>query len=60
MFQMIVAIGFSMLAFTSFEWMLSMIMRGLLEIWHKRSGGDLADLVELAPSDVALEAASGV
>ena len=60
MFQMIVAIGFTMLTFTSFEWMLSMIMRGLLEIWHKRGGGDLADLAELAPSDVALEAASGV
>ncbi len=44
MFQLIVAIGFSMLAFTSFQWMLSMILRGLLEIWHKSSGGDVADL----------------
>lgn len=44
MFQLIVAIGFSMLAFTSFQWMLSMIVRGLLEIWHKSSGGDVADL----------------
>ncbi len=58
MFQLIVAIGFTMLAFTSFEWMLSMILRGLLEIWHKNSGGDVA---ELAP-DVEMigEAASGV
>ena len=48
MFQMIVAVGFTMLAFTSFEWMLSMIVRGLLEIWHKRLGGDVADL-EPAP-----------
>lgn len=47
MFQLIVAIGFSMLAFTSFQWMLSMIVRGLLEIWHKNSGGDVA---ELAPA----------
>ena len=47
MFQLIVAIGFSMLAFTSFQWMLSMILRGLLEIWHKSSGGDVA---ELAPA----------
>ena len=47
MFQLIVAIGFSMLAFTSFQWMLSMILRGLLEIWHKSSGGDAA---ELAPA----------
>ena len=44
MFQLIVAIGFSMLAFTSFQWMLSMILRGLLEIWHKSSGGDVAEL----------------
>ena len=44
MFQLIVAIGFSMLAFTSFQWMLSMIVRGLLEIWHKSAGGDVADL----------------
>lgn len=47
MFQLIVAIGFSMLAFTSFQWMLSMILRGMLEIWHKSSGGDVA---ELAPA----------
>ena len=48
MFQLIVAIGFSMLAFTSFQWMLSMIARGLLEIWHKSSGGDVADLAPAA------------
>ena len=48
MFQLIVAIGFSMLAFTSFQWMLSMIARGLLEIWHKSSGGDVADLAPVA------------
>ena len=58
MFQMIVAVGFTMLAFTSFQWMLSMILRGLLEIWHKSSGGDIA---ELAPeAEVMQEAASGV
>ena len=48
MFQLIVAIGFTMLAFTSFQWMLSMILRGLLEIWHKTGGGDVA---ELAPAE---------
>lgn len=58
MFQIIVAVGFSMLAFTSGEWMLSMILRGLLEIWHKNSGGDPAELA--ADVDVAQEAASGV
>ncbi len=44
MFQIIVAVGFTMLAFTSLQWMLSMIARGLLEIWHTRNGGDAADL----------------
>ena len=44
MFQMIVAVGFTMLAFTSFQWMLSMIARGMLEIWHKSAGGDVAEL----------------
>ena len=58
MFQMIVAVGFTMLAFTSFQWMLSMILRGLLEIWHKNSGGDVADLAPEA--EVMQEAASGV
>ena len=58
MFQMIVAVGFTMLAFTAFQWMLSMILRGLLEIWHKNSGGDVADLA--ADADVMQEAASGV
>lgn len=58
MFQMIVAIGFSMLAFTALEWMLSMLLRGLLEIWHKSAGGDVADLAP--PSAVTQEAASGV
>ena len=58
MFQIIVAVGFTMLAFTSLQWMLSMIARGLLEIWHKNSGGDVA---ELAPeAEVFQEAASGV
>ena len=58
MFQLIVAIGFTMLAFTSFEWMLSMIVRGVLEVWHKNSGGDVA---ELAPNfEIVEEAASGV
>ena len=58
MFQLIVAIGFTMLAFTSFQWMLSMIVRGLLEIWHKSSGGDVA---ELAPvSEIAQEGGSAV
>jgi TRAP-type C4-dicarboxylate transport system permease small subunit len=57
MFQMIVAIGFTMLAFTSFQWMLSMVLRGLLEIWHKRSGGDASELVQ---AEVVQEAASGV
>lgn len=46
-FQIIVAVGFTMLAFTSGQWMLSMILRGLLEMWHKSAGGDLA---ELAPA----------
>ena len=55
--QMIVAVGFSMLAFTSFQWMLSMIVRGLLEIWHKSSGGDIA---ELAQEQTVQEAAAGV
>lgn len=56
--QIIVAVGFTMLAFTAFQWMLSMIARGLLEIWHKRAGGDVA---ELAPeAEVMQEAASGV
>ncbi len=59
MFQLIVAIGFTMLAFTSFEWMLSMILRGILEIWHKNSGGDVADLLPEV-DDIAQEAASGV
>ncbi len=45
--QIIVAVGFTMLGFTSFQWMLSMILRGLLEIWHKSAGGDVA---ELAPA----------
>jgi TRAP-type C4-dicarboxylate transport system permease small subunit len=58
MFQMIVAIGFTMLTFTSFQWMLSMIVRGLLEIWHKSAGGDPAELV--AEQEVVQEAASGV
>ena len=58
MFQMIVAVGFTMLAFTAFEWMLSMVLRGLLEIWHKNSGGDVADLA--LSSNVQQEAASGV
>ncbi len=57
-FQIIVAVGFTMLAFTSFEWMLSMIVRGVLEVWHKNSGGDVA---ELAPNvEIVEEAASGV
>ncbi len=57
-FQIIVAVGFTMLAFTAFQWMLSMIARGLLEIWHKNLGGNVADL---APeSEIMQEAASGV
>lgn len=55
--QTVVAIGFSMLAFTSFQWMISMVLRGILEIAHKAQGGDVADL---AASDIAQEAASGV
>jgi TRAP-type C4-dicarboxylate transport system permease small subunit len=58
MFQLIVAIGFTMLAFTSFQWMLSMILRGLLEIWHKNSGGDVSELA--VDVDIPQEAASGV
>ena len=58
MFQIIVAVGFTMLAFTSGQWMLSMILRGLLEIWHKKAGGDPAELA--TDVDVAQEAASGV
>ena len=56
--QIIVAVGFTMLAFTAFQWMLSMLVRGLLEIWHKSQGGDLS---ELAPPEAAeVGAASGV
>ncbi len=58
MFQIIVAVGFTMLAFTSLQWMLSMIARGLLEIWYKRAGGDVADLAPEA--QLMQETASGV
>ena len=57
-FQIIVAVGFTMLAFTSGQWMLSMILRGLLEIWHKSAGGDIA---ELAPaSEIEQQGAGAV
>ena len=55
--QTVVAIGFTMLAFTSFQWMLSMVVRGILEIIHKSRGGDVADLVT---TETVQEAASGV
>ena len=55
--QTVVAIGFTMLAFTSFQWMLSMVVRGILEIIHKSRGGDVA---ELATTETVQEAASGV
>ena len=55
--QIIVAVGFTMLAFTAFQWMLSMLARGILEILHKRAGGDPS---ELARDEIAQEAASGV
>ena len=55
--QTVVAIGFSMLAFTSFQWMLSMIARGILEVVHKSNGGDVADL---APAAITEGAVSGV
>ena len=55
--QTVVAIGFTMLAFTSFQWMLSMVVRGILEIIHKSRGGDVADLVT---TENVQEAASGV
>ena len=58
MFQTIVAIGFTMLGFTACQWMLSMLARGLLEIWHKRQGGDVADLA--GQTGGPQEAASGV
>jgi len=58
MFQMIVAVGFTMLAFTAFQWMLSMLVRGLLEIWHKRQGGDVSELAP--PAAVEEGGASGV
>ena len=55
--QTVVAIGFSMLAFTAFQWMISMIIRGILEIVHKSQGGDVADL---AAEDAVQETASSV
>ncbi len=58
MFQMIVAVGFTMLAFTAFQWMLSMLVRGLLEIWHKQQGGDVSELAP--PAAVDEGGASGV
>ena len=58
MFQIIVAVGFSMLAFTSCQWMLSMIARGLLEIWHKSAGGDIADLAP--PAEIEQEGGGAV
>ena len=58
MFQTIVAIGFTMLGFTACQWMLSMLARGLLEIWHKRQGGDVAELA--AQADGPQEATSAV
>ncbi len=56
-FQITVAVGFTMLAFTSLQWMLSMVVRGILEIIHKSRGGDVADL---KTAGTVQEAASGV
>lgn len=55
--QIIVAVGFSMLAFTSVQWMASMLTRGILEVMYKRAGGDPADLV---PAGEALQETSSV
>ena len=58
MFQVIVAVGFTMLGFTACQWMLSMLARGLLEIWHRRQGGDVSELAAAEVVDAG--AASGV
>ena len=58
MFQVIVAVGFTMLGFTACQWMLSMLARGLLEIWHRRQGGDVSELASAEVVDAG--AASGV